>query len=278
MAIGGSQWVPEKMMPPHGRPGLLTCSGRGLESMVMLSSAKLRRALVITGLGLFFVFGLAVPMLHVLKGAFFLDDRFTLKLFTYVISPGLVSWTVLVAALAAAGGVLRAHLRGLPKTQFTRAGLGWAFYGAVGGYLLGLIMSTGTVEQESLRNSAMLGLAATVITTAIALPLSYAAARFSFRGKAILTGLILVPMIMPPFVGAIGMRRVLGRFGMVNLIMMHLGLFDSPVDFLGSMRFWGVAVLEALHLYPIMFLNLTAAFANIDPSRSATRASASSGG
>jgi len=29
--------------------------------------------------------------------------------------------------------------------------------------------------------------------------------------------------------------------------------------------FWGIVILNALHLYPILFLNLTAAFANVDP-------------
>jgi iron(III) transport system permease protein len=61
------------------------------------------------------------------------------------------------------------------------------------------------------------------------------------------------------------MRRMLARFGAINLVLMGLGLTDSPVDFLGAGRFWGVAVLEALHLYPIMYLNLTAAMANVDP-------------
>jgi len=192
-------------------------------------------------------------------------ERLSLGLFRYVLSPMLIVWTLVAAVLGGAAGGLRARLRSLPRGELLSSAAAWGFYGAVAGYLMGLVSSSGNIEQECLKNSALLGLVATVMTTVISLPLAYAAARYRFRGKALLMGLILVPMIMPPFVGAIGMRRVLGRFGVINLIMMHVGLMDSPIDFLGGMRFWGVALLEALHLYPIMFLNLTAAFANVDP-------------
>ena len=39
---------------------------------------------------------------------------------------------------------------------------------------------------------------------------------------------------------------------------------ELPPDWLGS-GFVGVVILQALHLFPILYLNLTAALANIDP-------------
>ena len=117
-----------------------------------------------------------------------------------------------------------------------------------------------------LANSLGLGFVVTVITFLIAMPLAWFSVKRDFPGKALLGLLILVPMILPPFVGAIGMRRMLARFGSVNLLLSGLGLTDTPIDFLGAGRFWGVALFEALHLYPIMYLNLTAALANVDPS------------
>ena len=33
----------------------------------------------------------------------------------------------------------------------------------------------------------------------------------------------------------------------------------------GSGRFWSICVIEALHLYPILYLNLITSLANIDP-------------
>ncbi|MEC9373171.1 MAG: iron ABC transporter permease, partial [Planctomycetota bacterium] len=43
-------------------------------------------------------------------------------------------------------------------------------------------------------------------------------------------------------------------------------LLGTQFDILGEGRFWGVAIALALHLYPIIYLNATAAIANLDPS------------
>ena len=61
------------------------------------------------------------------------------------------------------------------------------------------------------------------------------------------------------------MRQLLARFGSVNLLLMQAGLIDLPIDWLGAARFWGVVIVEALHLYPIFYLNASASLANVDP-------------
>jgi iron(III) transport system permease protein len=118
-----------------------------------------------------------------------------------------------------------------------------------------------------LRNAAGLATASTIGALALALPLAILADRYDFAGKKILTALLLVPMILPPFVGAIGIRQILGQYGVLNSALVHLGWVDAAqtVDWLGIGRFWGVVALNALHLYPILYLNLTAALANVDP-------------
>src|SRR5688500_5242408 len=80
-------------------------------------------------------------------------------------------------------------------------------------------------------------------------------------------GLLLVPLILPPFVGAIGMRQILGRFGVLTSAAQGMGLVDpsSPVDWIGSARMFGIILVESLALYPILFLNVSAALANLDP-------------
>jgi iron(III) transport system permease protein len=117
-----------------------------------------------------------------------------------------------------------------------------------------------------LANSVNLGLTVTLFTTVLSLPLALLLVRYEFRGKGLLTGLILIPMVLPPFVGAIGMRQLLARFGSVNLLLLEMGVINQPIDWLGGGSFWGVVILESLHLYPIMYLNLAAALANVDPS------------
>ncbi|MHC4915305.1 MAG: ABC transporter permease [Planctomycetota bacterium] len=121
-------------------------------------------------------------------------------------------------------------------------------------------------ERSRLLTSLSLAAVSTLATVALGLPLAWLSARTDWPGKRWLSPLLLLPMIAPPFVGAIGMKRLLTHFGLINRVLLASGLVSAPVDFLGSAKFWGVVVMEVLHLYPIMYLNLAAALANIDPS------------
>jgi len=121
------------------------------------------------------------------------------------------------------------------------------------------------VMREAVANSFLLAICATLATATLAIPLAVVSVRYAFPAKGLLTGLLLVPMIMPPFVGAIGMKQFLARFGSINLLLLRTGIISMPIDWLGSARFWGVVLVEVLHLYPIMYLNVAAALANIDP-------------
>jgi iron(III) transport system permease protein len=121
--------------------------------------------------------------------------------------------------------------------------------------------------RQALGNSFLIALLTTALTTLLTLPLAWVMTRFQFRGKALLSGLLLVPMIMPPLVGAIGLRQLLARYGSLNLLLMEGGWVspDQPIDWLGQGGFWGIVLLQVLNLYPILFLNLSAAMANVDP-------------
>jgi len=120
---------------------------------------------------------------------------------------------------------------------------------------------------EGLSNAFWLAVASTILSLLLAVPLAFLSDRFLFPGRSLLSALILVPMILPPFVGAIGIKAILGREGAWNALLESLGLMDpmAPVDWLGENRFWGIVVMNALHLYPILYLNVAAALANVDP-------------
>lgn len=120
---------------------------------------------------------------------------------------------------------------------------------------------------EGLWNSVLMAVLSTALTAAIALPLALLTDRFLFPGKSLFTALVLVPMILPPFVGAIGVKQILGQEGSLNALLIALGVLnaDHPIDWLGASRLWGIIVMNALHLYPILYLNLVAALANVDP-------------
>lgn len=120
---------------------------------------------------------------------------------------------------------------------------------------------------EGLANSLQMAVWSTLLTALIAVPLAVLSDRYIFPGKAVLGALILIPMILPPFVGAIGVKQILGQEGALNALLESIGLMDPahPMDWLGESRIWGVIVMNALHLYPILYLNVLAALANVDP-------------
>ena len=119
---------------------------------------------------------------------------------------------------------------------------------------------------EGLLNSVKIAICSTLVAIVISLPLAWLSDRFEFAGKKYLTGALLLPMILAPFVGALGMQCIFGRYGAFNTLLEHFGLFgpgEGPDWFAGG--FWGVVIMEALHLFPILYLNIVAAFANVDP-------------
>lgn len=138
--------------------------------------------------------------------------------------------------------------------------------GKFGLKFFGLLLAS-PLQREALANSLGLASLTTLLATALTLPMAWVMTRYEFRGKSWWGALLLVPMIMPPFVGAIGLRLLLSRYGSLNLGLMRLGLVapDHPVDWLGAGGFWGIVLLQVLNLYPILFLNVSAAMANIDP-------------
>jgi len=119
---------------------------------------------------------------------------------------------------------------------------------------------------EGLFNSLQIAVATTILSLLIAMPLAWCSDKYEFAGKKLLSGMLLLPMILAPFVGALGMQCIFGRYGALNALLEKLGVFQpgmGPDWFAGG--FVGVVVLEALHLFPILYLNVVAAFANVDP-------------
>jgi iron(III) transport system permease protein len=131
---------------------------------------------------------------------------------------------------------------------------------------LGALLSD-PIYLGGLLNSFLLAVTTTSVALLIALPLAFVSDRFLFPGKNLLGSLILVPMILPPFVGAIGIKQILGQYGALNSFIIKLGLRPEgwTFDWLGANQFLGIAIVTALSLYPIIYLNAVAALANIDP-------------
>src|SRR5688572_341689 len=144
-----------------------------------------------------------------------------------------------------------------------------AFQSSQGGWTLEHVWEVfrNPLYREGLWNSLVLAVFTTLGCLILSVPLAVLFTRFEFPGKALLNSLMLMPMILPPFVGAIGVRAMLGQAGAVNSLLMKLGLMDPehPTDWLGQGQMLGIIIMNVLHLYPILYLNVTAALANLDP-------------
>ncbi len=125
-------------------------------------------------------------------------------------------------------------------------------------YLLGVFRNP--IYAEGLFNSLRIAVGSTLLASALALPLAWLSHTYTFPGQRLFTALLLVPMVLPPFVGAIGLMQMLGPYGALNSL-----LGCGPVDWFGQSRYLGVVLLQALAFYPIIYLNVAAALANIDP-------------
>jgi len=130
---------------------------------------------------------------------------------------------------------------------------------------------TGALRNDGFRgrleNSLLMAVVVTIGCNVIAMPLALISRRYEFRGKSFLSGLVLVPLVLPPFVGAIGLKMILGTFGSLTVFLQHLHILAPKhgINWLYQGGFWACAGLITLGLYPIAYLNLQASLANIDP-------------
>jgi iron(III) transport system permease protein len=116
--------------------------------------------------------------------------------------------------------------------------------------------------RESFWNSFYVSAMSVVVATAIALPLAYITTRFHFSGSILIQSLGFIPLIMPPFVGAVAMQLIFGRNGTINLIIREKFGFDIP--FMNGLN--GVILVQSIHYFPFILINLSASLRNIDRS------------
>lgn len=117
-----------------------------------------------------------------------------------------------------------------------------------------------TLLTESFVNSLWVALASVFFASCIAIPLAYLTVRFQFRGALLIQTLGVLPLIMPPFVGAVALQLIFGRNGSINLILRDQ--FGVTVPIMDGLM--GVVFVESIHYFPFILLNLVAAMRNID--------------
>jgi len=76
----------------------------------------------------------------------------------------------------------------------------------------------------ALRLSLVCSLSATAIAVVLGLPLAWLQARGEFPGRALLRGLTMVPVVLPPVVGGVALLLAFGRRGLVGRWLDPLGV------------------------------------------------------
>lgn len=115
---------------------------------------------------------------------------------------------------------------------------------------------------RSFRNSFYVSIMSVVCASLFALPLAYFTTRYTFRGAALIQTLGVIPLIMPPFAGAVAMQLIFGRNGSLNLLLGDW--FGINIPLMEGLN--GVIFVQSVHYFPFILINLTASLRNIDRS------------
>ena len=140
----------------------------------------------------------------------------------------------------------------------------WSAFGTEGRFTLEHFVSffEQSLLRESFWNSVTVALLSTLFASLIAVPLAYLTARFEFRGAILIQVLGVLPLIMPPFVGAVALQLIFGTNGSLNLLLNDWFGFKLPV--MEDLR--AVVFMESIHYFPFILMNLVASLRSMDGS------------
>ncbi|THD84752.1 molybdate ABC transporter permease subunit [Aliigemmobacter aestuarii] len=100
---------------------------------------------------------------------------------------------------------------------------------------------------------------ATLVSLPFGVLAAYALARWSFRGKQILNGLIHLPLILPPVVTGYLLLLTFGRRGYVGQVL------DQWFGIVLAFRWTGAALAAAVMAFPLMVRAIRLAIEAVDP-------------
>jgi iron(III) transport system permease protein len=114
-------------------------------------------------------------------------------------------------------------------------------------------------------NSIYYGLGTCVVTFLIGTFLAWVSERTNTPFKKLFLVMALIPFIIPGILSTISWILLLSpKIGLINLVIKELlGLESAPFNIYSM---WGMIWAESIHLYPLVFLLMSAAFRNMDTS------------
>ncbi|MXW42775.1 MAG: molybdate ABC transporter permease subunit [Acidimicrobiia bacterium] len=113
---------------------------------------------------------------------------------------------------------------------------------------------------EALRVSVVVSILAATVSVVLGLPLAWVLARLSFRGRALVRAVVLLPMVLPPVVGGIALFFALGRRGLVGRALQNAFGVDTLI---GTTA--GAVIAAAFVSMPFFVITAEAGLRQLDP-------------
>lgn len=115
---------------------------------------------------------------------------------------------------------------------------------------------------QTLLNSFMVSVSATVLAAVIGVPMAYFTSRYRIFGKSAIDNMCILAMLSPPFIGAYSWIVLLGRAGVVTKFVQEN--FDIALPSIYG--FAGILLVFTLKLFPYVYLYVSGALRGMDAS------------
>ncbi len=117
---------------------------------------------------------------------------------------------------------------------------------------------SGVGASSALRLSIIVSLASTALSIAMGVPIAWVLARSRFPGRSVLRAIVVLPVVLPPVVGGIGLLSALGRGGVVGRWLFNgLGI---QLTF----TVWGAIAATTFVAMPLMVLATESGLRSLD--------------
>jgi molybdate transport system permease protein len=118
---------------------------------------------------------------------------------------------------------------------------------------------TRPVVADALRLSLITSLSATAIAAVLGVPLAWLLARVSFPARALVRGLVTLPLVLPPVVGGAALLFAFGRRGLIG------GPLHQATGLLLPFSTGGVVAAATFVAMPFLIITVEGALKNLDP-------------
>lgn len=110
----------------------------------------------------------------------------------------------------------------------------------------------------ALRLSIVVSLAAAALSFILGVPVAWVLARGAIPGRSIVRAIVILPLVLPPVVGGVGLLTALGRSGVVGRWLDALGI---QLTF----TIWGAIVATTFVSIPLVILATESGLRSLDP-------------